>query len=128
MKNLFLLVAVLGAGVIAPPLCAQPSNTIVRFHITAGIAVVGDIDVELFNSEKPVTVRNFLRYMETGAYQNVFLHACLPGIAVQGGGYQTINPLDTGLFLNAFFSFRGARNLGETYSDPTRSGGDLNEC
>ena len=48
----------------------------------------GDIEVELFDDEKPGTVANFLRYA-TQIYptNNVFLHRCIPNFIVQGGGF-----------------------------------------
>jgi cyclophilin family peptidyl-prolyl cis-trans isomerase len=54
----------------------------------------GDIDVELYDDDKPVTVGNFLRYVQSGRYSNMFFHRCptnqLTGITdfvVQGGGF-----------------------------------------
>lgn len=58
----------------------------------------GDIEVELYDGYKPVTVRNFLKYVQTGAYQNMFLHRCLPGFVVQGGGYAILDPASTDSF------------------------------
>src|SRR5947199_5636085 len=57
----------------------------------------GDIDVELYDQDKPVTVKNFIRYVQSGAYTNMFLHRCLPGFIVQGGGFRTTNQLSTNL-------------------------------
>ncbi len=76
--------------------------TFLGFNASAGILAqfrtrFGDIDVELFE-DKPVTVQNFLRYVESGAYQNMFLHRCIPGFVVQGGGYWIGNPTSTNFF------------------------------
>jgi hypothetical protein len=30
--------------------------------------VLGDIEVELFDQDKPITVQNFIRYVQNGAY------------------------------------------------------------
>ena len=60
-------------------------------------APFGTIDVELYDQDKPVTVQNFVRYVESGAYTNMFLHRCLPGFVVQGGGFSTSDPLDTNI-------------------------------
>lgn len=69
---------------------------LLAFNVPAGILVqfrttFGDIDVELYE-DKPVTVQNFLRYVKSGSYQNMFLHRCIPGFIVQGGGYGVIDP------------------------------------
>jgi|ERR1051326_918264 cyclophilin family peptidyl-prolyl cis-trans isomerase len=58
----------------------------------------GDIAVELYDQDKPVTVQNFIRYVRSGAYSNTFMHRCLPGFIVQGGGFLTTNQLATNLF------------------------------
>ena len=52
---------------------------------------LGDIDVELYDQDKPVTVQNFIRYVQTGAYQNQFSHRLLPGFVLQSGGYAVTN-------------------------------------
>src|SRR5437867_1390845 len=67
------------------------------FNASAGILVqfrttFGDLDVELYAQDKPVTVQNFIRYVQTGFYQNMFLHRCLPGFVVQGGGFLIVDP------------------------------------
>ena len=47
----------------------------------------GDIEVELYDREKPATVGNFVRYVQTGRYTNAFSHLLIPGQILQGGGY-----------------------------------------
>jgi cyclophilin family peptidyl-prolyl cis-trans isomerase len=69
------------------------AGTLVQFRTT-----VGDIDVELFDRDKPITVQNFIRYVKSGAYQNTFLHRCVPNFIVQGGGLRVSNPADTNFF------------------------------
>ena len=64
---------------------ANPTNPIVRFSVIRGTNLLGAMDVELFEQEKPATVRNFLLYLQSGAYTNSFFHRCVPGFAVQGG-------------------------------------------
>lgn len=49
---------------------------------------VGDIDVELFDADKPATVQNFLRYVRSGAYTNMLFHRWVPRFVVQGGGFR----------------------------------------
>ncbi|HEU0008990.1 MAG TPA: peptidylprolyl isomerase [Verrucomicrobiae bacterium] len=78
------------------------SNTIVRFHFYHGTTTLGDVDVELFDTDKPVTVSNFLHYVRSGAYDNLMLHRCDPGFVIQGGAVRTLNPLST-----AFLNFYG---------------------
>src|SRR5437879_8703206 len=68
----------------------------------------GDIDVELYDQDKPVTVQNFIRYVQSGAYTNMFLHRCIPDFIVQGGGFSTTNQLAT----NRFAVFESVPNFG----------------
>jgi cyclophilin family peptidyl-prolyl cis-trans isomerase len=82
-------------------LSTNGSNTIVRFHFYHGTATLGDVDVELFDTDKPVTVSNFLHYVRSGAYDNLMLHRCEQGFVIQGGSIRTPNPLSTALF-NAY--------------------------
>ena len=49
--------------------------------------VVGEIDIQLFDNEAPQTVANFLNYVNSGAYNNSFIHRSVPGFIIQGGGY-----------------------------------------
>jgi cyclophilin family peptidyl-prolyl cis-trans isomerase len=49
--------------------------------------VFGDIEVELYDQDKPVTVQNFIRYVQSGRYTNEFSHRLQPGFVLQGGGF-----------------------------------------
>ena len=48
---------------------------------------LGDIVVELNEEKAPITVANFLSYVERQAYDNTIFHRVIPGFMVQGGGY-----------------------------------------
>ena len=52
---------------------------------------LGDIEVELYDQDKPVTVQNFIRYVQSGAYENEFAHRLVPGFVLQGGGFSVTN-------------------------------------
>ncbi|MFV1972324.1 MAG: peptidylprolyl isomerase [Thiohalobacterales bacterium] len=58
---------------------------------------LGGIDVTLRDDLAPLTVDNFLDYMNAGAYDGTFIHRNLPGFVVQGGGYK-YNPADGSFF------------------------------
>jgi cyclophilin family peptidyl-prolyl cis-trans isomerase len=49
----------------------------------------GTIVVELNPSKAPVTVNNFLRYVNEGFYNNTIFHRVVSGFVIQGGGYRT---------------------------------------
>ena len=68
--------------------------------------VLGNIDIELFGQQTPITVTNFLKYVDQGRYfvfdptanqtASSFVHRSVPGFVIQGGGYiGTVNPSPT---------------------------------
>ena len=49
----------------------------------------GDINIELFEKESPITTANFLEYVRAGFYNNTIFHRVIPGFMIQGGGFDT---------------------------------------
>ncbi len=47
----------------------------------------GNIDIELFEDETPLTVANFLRYSNDGLYDQSFFHRLVEDFVIQGGGF-----------------------------------------
>lgn len=47
----------------------------------------GNITLELYPSNSPVTVDNFLSYVDSGFYTNTIFHRVIDGFMVQGGGF-----------------------------------------
>ena len=47
----------------------------------------GSFTIELFEKEAPITVANFLRYVDEGFYNNTIFHRVIRRFVVQGGGY-----------------------------------------
>jgi len=62
------------------------AGTIVQFR-----TAIGEVEVELYDDEKPVTSANFIRYVADGAYENSFLHRAVRNFVIQGGGYAVAN-------------------------------------
>ncbi|MBV1776628.1 peptidyl-prolyl cis-trans isomerase [Burkholderiaceae bacterium DAT-1] len=48
---------------------------------------LGAIDLELYPDRAPISVANFLKYVDTGFYDNTVFHRSVAGFVVQGGGY-----------------------------------------
>jgi peptidyl-prolyl cis-trans isomerase A (cyclophilin A) len=46
----------------------------------------GAFTVELFPKEAPVTVENFLKYVDDGFFDGTIFHRIVPGFVIQGGG------------------------------------------
>jgi len=68
------------------PLASSHAGTLAQFR-----TVFGDIEVELYDQDKPVTVQNFIRYVQSGRFQNEFAHRLVPGFVIQGGGFTVTN-------------------------------------
>ena len=47
----------------------------------------GDITIELFADKSPVTVENFLSYVDDGHYDGTIFHRVIPNFMIQGGGF-----------------------------------------
>jgi len=47
---------------------------------------MGNIVIELNKKAAPVTVKNFLGYVEAGFYDGLIFHRVIPGFMIQGGG------------------------------------------
>ncbi len=76
-----------------------PANTV---RLTTDL---GTIDITLYDQQTPITVDNFLSYIDSGAYlpndpnfgtpAPIFFHRSVPGFVIQSGGYvSTQDPLD----------------------------------
>ena len=48
---------------------------------------MGNIVVELDSANAPVTVNNFLKYVDSGHYDGTIFHRVIPGFMIQGGGF-----------------------------------------
>lgn len=73
------------------------SNPIVEIHV----AEYGTIALELDAEKAPLSVANFLAYIEHGHYDNTIFHRVIPGFMIQGGGMEpgmvqrkTAKPID----------------------------------
>lgn len=92
------------AGVAPPPAPTPPPTPPYLTCSPAGVAAStastatstvcmlttqGEIVVELYPAQAPVTVANFLTYVNAGRYDNTLYHRVVAGFVVQGGGYTT---------------------------------------
>ena len=48
---------------------------------------MGTIVLELYPDKAPLTVKNFLSYIEAGFYNGTIFHRVIPGFMIQGGGF-----------------------------------------
>lgn len=56
-------------------------NSVVRFETSKG-----DVIVELFDDKAPISVKNFVQYVDEGFYVDTIFHRVIPNFMVQGGG------------------------------------------
>ena len=48
----------------------------------------GEITLELDAEKAPITVSNFLQYVESGFFSNTIFHRVIDGFMIQGGGFE----------------------------------------
>jgi len=46
----------------------------------------GDITIEIYENEAPITSENFLQYIKDGSYNGTIFHRVIPNFMIQGGG------------------------------------------
>jgi peptidyl-prolyl cis-trans isomerase B (cyclophilin B) len=56
---------------------------VVKLHTNFGV-----ITLELDAEKAPVTVANFLEYVDSGFYNNTVFHRVIDGFMIQGGGFE----------------------------------------
>jgi cyclophilin family peptidyl-prolyl cis-trans isomerase len=81
----------------AKPAAAKPAEN-PRVLIKTSM---GDITVELFQKEAPVSTRNFLTYVDKKFYDGTIFHRVINGFMIQGGGFDknlrqkgTLDPIE----------------------------------
>ena len=48
---------------------------------------MGDITLEMYPEDAPVTVKNFMDYVESGFFDGMIFHRVIKGFMIQGGGH-----------------------------------------
>src|SRR4029453_343451 len=48
---------------------------------------MGQVTIELDRAKAPITVDNFLKYVDAGFYDGTIFHRVIPNFMVQGGGF-----------------------------------------
>jgi len=83
----------------------------------------GNITVRLFRDKAPITVENFLKYVDSGHYNGTIFHRVIPNFMLQGGGFlPDMTEKETGEAIvneskNRLHNIRGSIAMART-SDP----------
>ena len=83
----------------------------------------GEITIELFADKSPITVENFLNYVDAGHYDGTVFHRVIPNFMIQGGGFTaSLEEKETGdpivnESINKLHNTRGTLAMART-SDP----------
>ncbi len=81
---------------------------------------LGDFVIELYPDKAPISVQNFLDYVNSGFYNGTIFHRVIPGFVIQGGGFtadmqrkQTRPPI-TNEAENGLKNLRGTLSMART--------------
>jgi peptidyl-prolyl cis-trans isomerase A (cyclophilin A) len=77
-----LLAGSVGAGETNMTTNATANTTVVM------VTSEGNIEIELFADKAPVSVSNFLAYVDAAFYDNTVFHRVIPNFMIQGGGFE----------------------------------------
>ncbi len=81
MKRLLLVAFLFGLALFTPALAQDNKNPRVLVDTSAGKFVI-----ELYPEKAPITVKNFLQYVEDKHYDGTLFHRVIPDFMIQGGG------------------------------------------
>ena len=80
--------ALLGAAVSSPGPRAEETEPAPEPNPMVLVKTnLGDFTIELYPDKAPITVENFLNYVEKKFYDGTIFHRVMPGFMIQGGGF-----------------------------------------
>lgn len=84
-----LLCVLMMAGVLTGRTTMAEENTMKTNAATVVVmeTSMGNVEIELFADKAPVTVSNFLAYVDAGFYNGTVFHRVIPNFMIQGGGF-----------------------------------------
>ncbi len=97
---------------------AVQAGTVVRFNLNYPTdGSINYFDVELDDTQAPITVANFVQYVNNGLYNNTIIHRNVQDFVIQGGGY---TPEYQNGYVNALLPITSYGPIQNEYS-PARS-------
>jgi cyclophilin family peptidyl-prolyl cis-trans isomerase len=90
-------IEILENGILVTPEADPNTNPIVTLETN-----FGDIVLELFQQDTPITVANFLDYVNTGFFDGLIFHRTIDNFVIQAGAYDPnlYNDFDPNFFLD----------------------------
>ena len=82
-STLAAMAAVFALSALSPAAMAAKGDPHVLLTTSAG-----NIELELDKQKAPVSVQNFVDYVNSGFYNNTTFHRVIPGFMIQGGGFE----------------------------------------
>jgi cyclophilin family peptidyl-prolyl cis-trans isomerase len=92
MKQLIVASFALAVALLSPlhaaekPAPAPAEKTAPPVYVQV-VTSAGSFTIELNPERAPITVAQFLKYMDQGFYSGTIFHRAIPGFIIQGGGY-----------------------------------------
>jgi len=120
--------AALALALVAAAACGAPAPEHAPLPEDAPRVVLetslGEITIGLYIDQAPISVTNFLEYVDAGFYDGVTFHRVLPGFVIQAGGFLPgMTPKQTGASIVSE-SDNGLKNLRGTVAMAREPGRD----
>jgi cyclophilin family peptidyl-prolyl cis-trans isomerase len=135
MKQLLLVLGLLSGAVFhtsiaadAPAAPAAPVSPAAKGAVQVQVVTsLGNFTIELLSERAPLTVAQFLKYVDQGQYAGTLFHRVIPNFVIQGGGFDTAYKLKVASTKVVNESGNGLTNLRGTVGlarPPDPHGGD----
>ena len=85
-RHLFLYVFSLSIIMCCSTFVAHANQIMENKIMIKLLTSIGEITLELDAENAPITVENFLSYVDSGHYDGTIFHRVIPGFVIQGGG------------------------------------------
>jgi len=87
-RQIIRITALIGTAMFFVSCNAESENEPAGKTIEAAfVTTLGSFTVELYAEKAPITVENFLAYLDAGFYDGTIFHRVIPDFMIQGGGF-----------------------------------------
>lgn len=83
MKRLLLVAFALGLSLLTPTFAQDTKNPQVVMETSSG-----KVTIELYADKAPISVKNFLQYVDDKHYDGTIFHRVIADFMIQGGGFE----------------------------------------